>query len=322
VTATPARTGFRPSIRGLTSNPGYKLLSLGIALVAWLWVQGSQVIPARVRAQVVWTSPTGLMAVEALPASVTLTVVGPRHATRMAAQGEVRIPIDLSKSDQGPVSLDLSTFAIDGLPANLTVTDIEPSTLKFTLDSILAKKVRVEARTIGDPAEGWQVAAVDVDPQVVSIRGPRAVVSSVSTVATLPVDVSDFVEDAEQRVDLDLPRNTELVTDDPIRVSVDVEPRFVTLDLEAVPVQVWEGDGWTVDPATVRVVLQGPSEELSRIGDDDVVAFVHLPAEPTRKSYDPAYGPTSGTRLRVLHPGGDEVTVEAVTPARVKVTRP
>src|SRR5690606_27082567 len=108
--------------------------------------------------------------------------------------------------------------------------------------------VRVEPRTVGDPAAGWQVVSVDVRPQVVSIRGPRAVVTTVSEVATMPVDVSEFSQDAEQRVDLDLPRNVELVTDEPIRVTIDVEPRLVTREYAAVPVTLWNAGGWAVEP--------------------------------------------------------------------------
>ena len=92
-------------------------------------------------------------------------------------------------------------------------------------------------------------------------------------------------------------------------------------ELLDVPIQVWSESGWTVDPTTVRIVMEGPSASLGAIAPQDVVAFVHLPDDPNRASYDVPWGPEEGMRLRILHPGGDEVRVASVTPSRVKVTR-
>jgi len=105
---------------------------------------------------------------------------------------------------------------------------------------------------------------------VVSIRGPRVIVDNVSELETLPIDVSGFSADVGQRVELDLPRSVALVSDEVIRVVVDVEPRVVTREVAAAPVDVWRLSGWICTPETVRVVLEDtgvgiPPEHLERI---------------------------------------------------------
>jgi len=307
--------------RGLVRNPGYKLLSLAIAVVAWLYVQGGQVVEAKVRARVEWPHLESLLPVQPLPASVTLTVGGPRNATRHAQQDDVTIPVDLSGATAGQVTLDFSSLPIHGLPANVQVLKVDPPTIRFTLDEVAAKKVRVTPKLVGDPADGYQVVAADMTPPVVSIRGPRSVLEKVSAVPTLPVDVSGMAKDTEQRVELDLPRTVDLVTDENLRVSVDVEPRDTRREFSTVPVDVWRMDGWRVDPETVKVVLEGPTAAVNAIDPQDVVVFVHLPDPPSRTAYDAPFGPTKGPRLRVLDGAGDDVRAVSVEPSTVHVVR-
>lgn len=312
---------LRETGRRLVRNPGYKLLSLAIAIVAWLYVQGSQVVEAKVRARVVWPHLERLLPVEPLPASVTLTVGGPRNATRRAQQGDVTIPVDLSGATAGEVTLDFSSLPIHGLPANVAVQKVDPQTIRFTLDEVSAKKVRITPKLLGDPANGFQVVSDDVKPPVVTIRGPRSVIERVSEVPTMPVDVSGISKDIEQRVDLDLPRTVDLVTDDTPRVSVDVEPTNAQREFDGVPVDVWRADGWRVDPPTVKVVLEGPTTEVNAIDDQEVVVFVHLPDPATHAAYDAPFGPKKGPRLRVLDGAGNDVKAVSVEPSTVHVVR-
>jgi len=316
-------SAWRPPVgawaRRLTRNPGYKLLSFSIALVAWLYVQGEQVVEAKVRARAMWTLPPDLLAVEPLPASVTLTVAGRRNAIRRAAQGDVRVPIDLSDVGIGEHTVDFSSFPPEGVPANVQVLEVTPATIRFALDEVLAKKVRIEPKLVGDPQDGYQVVDVAIYPQVVSIRGPRVIVDAVSEIPTLPIDVSGFSADVGQRVELDLPRSVALVSDEVIRVVVDVEPKVVRREISAAPVDVWRLSGWTCIPDTVRVVLEGPTAQINEIGEDDVVVFAQLPDPPDRTEYEAPFGPTEGPRLRVLHGGGDEVRAVSVEPNVVRV---
>ena len=306
----------------IARNPAYKVLSLSVALMAWLYVQGEQVVETKIRARVMWDLPEGLLTVEPLPASVALSIGGPRNATRKAAQYDVRIPIDLSQVNIGEHALDLSSFQVAGLPANVQVLGVAPSNVRFVLDEVSAKKVRIEPRLVGDPAAGWDVVGADVEPQVVSIRGPRAVVDAVGEVATMPVDVSGMEKDTEQRVELDLPRSTQLVSDDPIRLRVDVEPEVVRREFTGVPVAVWRLDGWRTEPDAVKVILEGPAAAMGTLVPEEVVVFAHLPDNPTRVAYDAPFGPSSGPRLRVIQTAGDEIRAVAVEPSTVRVERP
>jgi hypothetical protein len=121
---------------------------------------------------------------------------------------------------------------------------------------------------------------------------------------------------------LDLPRSVALVSDEIIRVVVDVEAEVMNREFPAAPVEVWRLAGWTCTPQTVKVVLEGPAAAVTEIAEQDVVVFAHLPDAPDRTVYEAPFGPTEGTRLRVLHGGGDEVRAVSVEPNVVRVELP
>ena len=69
--------------------------------------------------------------------------------------------------------------------------------------------------------------------------------------------------------------------------------------LSEVPVFVRGGGGYVVEPAVVRVQLEGPAAVLRQIRDRDVVAQVWLPDAAARPSYTAVFGATEGVRAEV-----------------------
>jgi hypothetical protein len=91
--------------------------------------------------------------------------------------------------------------------------------------------------------------------------------------------------------------------------------------LGSVPVHIWQARGWRAIQDSVEVTLEGPAVALEGLDVTEVVAFVHIPDIPEKLRYEAPFGPLEGVRLRVLHPGGDDVKVIKVLPARVEVVR-
>ena len=72
----------------------------------------------------------------------------------------------------------------------------------------------------------------------------------------------------------------------------------------------------------MQVTLEGPAAALRAMSAEEVLAFVHLPNAPTRTRYEAAWGPEEGLRVRVVHPGDEEVVVISMEPAVAEVFRP
>ncbi len=305
----------------LTTNPGYKLISVFVAIGVWWYVQGDEVQDAKVKAPVAWTLPEGLITTEALPPSVTLSLRGTRSATRRAREASVHLPVDLSDIGVGEHSLEFASFVPVGIAPTIEVTGFSPSSVRFVVDEVAVRKVKVEPMWVGDPATGFTIEEVLVAPPVVEVSGPRSVVAGLREVRTQPIDVSGLAKDGVREVTLDVPRGVQTNSDAPLEARIRVAATLEERVISGVPVHVWGRHDWRPRTELAEITLQGPSASVRGVSQADVALFAHLPDEPDRARYEVPHGPSEGLRLRVLHPGGDDVRVVSVRPPRITVER-
>lgn len=305
--------------QALVSNPWTKLLSVALATFTWLYVQGEEVHETRIKAPIAWSLPPTLVATEPLPTSATLTVKGTRSAARKARGATVRLVVDVSELDAGDHTLEIAGLVPEGLPPSVELRAIAPGSVRFTLDEVATRSVKVRPVLVGDPADGYVITTTVAEPPVVEVRGPRSAVSLLREVQTRPVDVTGLDESGDHPALLDLPRGVEPSADVVTRIEVvsKVEQRRI----EEVPVFVRGAPDWTATPATVTVLLEGPVARLGDVDADEVAAFVHLPDPADRPRYEAWFGPDEGARVEVMHEGGDDVKVLAIAPPSIVVQK-
>lgn len=297
----------------------FKLLALVVAVLAWLWVQSDEVYEDQVKASIHWTLAPGVVAVDPLPGSVAVRVRGTRGAIRRAERADIVMDADITDMGPGEHNLELDPFPVDGLPGALTVLGLAPSGVRFALDTVAERKVRVQPQVVGEPASGYAVDGVTLAPAVALVKGPAVVVDALTEVNTEPIDVSGLAGNATVPVQLDLPRGIQ--PGDGTRYQADIAVLALNEErtFAAVPVHVWDDPRYRSVELTVQVQLQGPAAALDAMAPDDLVVLAHLPADPDRARYEVAWGPVDGPRLRVLHAAGPSVRVKAVEPSRVEV---
>jgi YbbR domain-containing protein len=314
----PVVETIRNLLRGLVRHPHYKLMAVLVSLSLWMWVQGQRDVPDRI--MVAWELPKGIDAIEPLPETVVVGVVGSMAAIRRATRSKPRIPIDLTQTTEGAGTyrVDFSTFEVEGLPANLEVKTYSPTSVSLTLDTVGTVKARVKVATVGSPQRGYIIRDISVSPDIVELHGPLATIEALSVVSTEPIPVANLRHDRKLDVPLDLPAKVRARGSTIVEVSIDIEPETETRTFSKVPLRVWRHDGWATNPREVTVRLQGAAAELREINDREVAAYVYLPDAPTRLSYEVAFGAPEGARAKVIVPGTREVKVLDVEPARVK----
>jgi YbbR domain-containing protein len=310
-------------MRRIFADPLAKIASVVVALLAWLYVQSDQVLDIRLSVPVTWELPDARMPTVPLPDTAVLTLRGTHAATRRAAEAGARIDVDLTALPLGEHRMDLGTVPTTGLSPGVEVVGVNPADLRFTLDEAVTRKVKVDPAQVGDPAPGFLIDGVTVEPPVVVLRGPRSAMANLRSVGIQPLDVTGLRADASFPVDLDLPIGVAVADGEMVPTAlVQVRPAIERLRFPAVPVYVWDHPDWRSSTATVEVMLEGSASTLEDLKAEDVVAFVHLPEPPTAGGYEAPWGPGEGARLRILHPGGNDVKVVRVTPGRVRAVHP
>jgi YbbR domain-containing protein len=105
----------------LTREMPFKVLSLVFALMIWAWVQTHQIVSHRTRAQVQWSFPAELTWIDPVPKTLVVTIKGPQGLVRNVKKRALRYDVDLSESEQGPVSIDFAGRSFKGVPEGVSV---------------------------------------------------------------------------------------------------------------------------------------------------------------------------------------------------------
>lgn len=283
-------------------NWPYKLVTLCFAVLTWALVQNEQVVEERAKVRLEWTLPDGLVTVEPMLETATVTVSGVQALMRNLRPGDLTLQIDLSRAQEGDVTVDLSDRPIRGLSEELRVVGITPGTLRVQLDGVVKKRVRVGPTIKGEPADGFAVREVLVVPERVELTGPASRIRAMAEVMTDDVDVTGLREDAEFELGLDLPRGgaVRMTRPGPVTVTVRVASTLRQRTFERVPVVV-RGERYVAGLNAMTVTLEGPEKAIAAIRADALSVMVFAADAFTEPAGEATLGgPDAMLRFEVL----------------------
>lgn len=296
-----------------TRNLGYKGVSLLFAVTFWAWVQSEERVEERMKVPVTWKLPDGLTLLEAPLESAFVTVEGVQASVRALRAAKLAITVDLHTATEGEVQVELSDRSVENLPAQVRVKEIQPASLKLMLDRIQSRRVRVTAATRGEPAAGYKLVSVKVEPERVDLVGPGSVLQTLSEVKTDAVDVNGLRDDAEFEVGLALKKDQlRPEKTSHIKVKVSIAAMVKERKVEAVPVTI-DVPGWRTAVTTVSVTLNGPVDVVEKVDPTRLSARIIVP-EGTEPGAEASWGPAQGLRLEIS--GVEGVDITAVEPDR------
>jgi YbbR domain-containing protein len=274
-------------------------------------LQASEVFSVEVRQ--VGTPAFGYDVEEGQATPSEVTVSGPNDAVNSIDAVVVQIDVDgKGATQQGirtPIALDADGQVIEGLtfePA--TVQVVQPIELLVNY-RVVPVRVPVE----GQPAPGYWVSSIVIDPTKVTICCSPEAINQHSSVSTEPVNITGATDTVVTTTQLLLPPGITLFAEQStaISVTVSVEPlettwqQSVGVTLEGVE----PGLSGVVSPNRVELLLSGTLADLQDLSPTDIRAFVNV------------QGRDAGIytlRPEVVVP--PQVRIESVTPVSVTVT--
>lgn len=212
-------------MRRLFANWNYKLLALAIGLFLWAVAHGASDIERGFDIPVVLRGvPEELVATNLGVDKVNLRVMGSRAALRTLSPGALSYEIEASGAKPGRADFEVDVSRLE-LPRGARVVSRSPAEIEVTFEQRASRAVRVRPDIEGEPAEGFRIAAVDVEPRRVQITGARSEVLRISEVVTETIDLTDASAPLEREVRLSLGGGRVwLEKPAPVRVRVRVEP--------------------------------------------------------------------------------------------------
>ena len=131
----------------------------------------------------------------------------------------------------------------------------------------------------GQPAAGYNIGGIAIEPSVVSVTGPLSVLQSIDAVRgiqTSEISVTDARSDVQRTVELVLPSGARLQTGTPaIRVTVTIKPAHGEATFRVVPQVRNVASGLvSTQPDAVTITLAGDIPTLEALTPEAIVAFV------------------------------------------------
>lgn len=209
-------------------------------------------------------------------------ISGPKTLVDQVARASVSLRMERAKDTVerkiAPRLLDAQGRVVSGLtpePPQVTVRVPVMQELGF-------RDVTVRAIITGSPASGYWTSNIRVQPTTVTLFGlPHILDEMRGFVETVPVDISGAKENVTQRVALNLPPGTSLLSEEAqkgVQVTVEISPIIGGQTVQRPIERQGLGLGLTakVSPATVDVILAGPLPALQALTPDDVRISVDL----------------------------------------------
>ena len=205
----------------------YKVVSLLIACVLWAAAQGVTDVEQSLDVPVaVERVPDNLVVVEESAHEINLRLVGSRAALRQASKQLQHYTVSLEGAKPGEARLSVNKEQIS-LPRGARIAARSPSTLVYTLETVVTKNVPVRADLAGDLPRGYKLVKVSVDPKEIAIVGAKSSVRNIREVVTDRIELARLRETSqlESSVALGYPHVWRKDPDGgPIRVNVEIEP--------------------------------------------------------------------------------------------------
>jgi YbbR domain-containing protein len=172
--------------------PGTAVVSVILACLLWYGTaleRRERISERQVDASLTLVNvPTQLVVASDVPRTLTLRLRGPLRRLRELDPSQVGVVIDLHGAGEGEHEFAVETGDVV-VPDGVQVLAVSPPEVPLRLDRLVRRRIPVRPRVVGEPAEGYEVESVQVDPSSAIVSGPRLQLEGLPGVLADPVDV-------------------------------------------------------------------------------------------------------------------------------------
>ena len=271
-------------------NVGLKAAALVLGAVLWMTVSGQEV-ERTVMVQLQFRNvPASLEISGEPPRTVDVRLSGASGLISRLEAAEVVATIDLMDARPGVRVFPLTADHIS-VPLGVEVKSVQPSQVSLTLEPSATAQVAVQATIDGEPARGYEVGDVTLDPKTVTVVGPQSRLKDRPAAVTERISIEGATANVSELVGLGVNDPAVRLRDArPVRVTIAIvrspDERVATRPItarNAAPRRTV-----SIEPVAVTITVRGPRDALARLADADL--------DPLRRC--------GGPRARSVHPSG------------------
>ena len=173
---------------------GLKLISILIGITLWVVVFGSRTIEITKEVPFEVEMSDNQILVDPVPDKVLFRLAGPKAFLRTVTN-RIEDPIRANIKDlkTGIFTHRIYSDSIK-LPLGVKVQSITPNVIQLRVEELKRKMVSVKLATTGSSPSGYRVMRTEVLPPQIRIKGPKNRIADLTTLTSLPVDLSSLRE--------------------------------------------------------------------------------------------------------------------------------
>ena len=269
-----------------------------------------QVVPVRVNLQ--QAPPLGYASAEPSADPAQVTVLGPEGLVSLVDVAVADVNLSGSRSTLKQsfplVARTARGYDIAGVrlePQNVVVN--VPITRHIDYVSLA-----VLPQVQGNPASGYWVSQMRVDPPNVAVLGPQDVLQALGALKTLPVDVSNLNTTVSRNIGLDLPQGVTLLDRNTVKVELAIQPIQAVAVFQVAPQFLGLDTGLVARPDVplIEVAVGGEAPTLRDLTAERVTIFINLSGKgPGTYALEPDIRLPQGFRVIRITPPRLNVTV-------------
>ena len=208
-----------------------------------------------------------------------VTVTGPKTQVEQAVVAQAEIYLRNAKNQ---VERTQALNPLDGQGQPVPRVTIVPASVRVVVpveEWPGRKEVAVRVSLEGQPAAGYRLSSVRVNPSTVVLLGNADTLSAVpGFVETAPIALSDATSEIQRRLSLLVPEDATVLEGETVDVTVSITPIEGGTTVRQTPVIQGLGPDLAADVAldSVDVILSGPLPLLESLGADDVFVILDL----------------------------------------------
>ena len=207
-----------------THNWILKAFSLILALMLWMTVARETSSEIGIEVPLEYRNiPPQLEITGDATNMVEVRIRGSSNLIREVSPRDVSTTIDLGGLKPGERIISLTSQNVQ-VPFGAEVIRVNPPRVRLNLERTVSRVLPIVPTLQGQPADGFQVDKVLLNPNSVQVEGPESRVNTFDSIPTAPVQIEGSHSEVVQTADLDLP-DPQLRVQRPSTVEVRVEIR-------------------------------------------------------------------------------------------------
>lgn len=258
------------------------------------------------------TVPDGLNLGETTVVPERVTITGPKSVVSSVAAVRASVIVQAPPID---IDQDVPLVPIDLLGNAVSPVDVTPPTARVTIPVFSDQKsrtLRVNPVITGNPAAGFEIESVTVDPQVRLVAGDAEDLAKLDEVDTEPIPMAGVSTDQTAEVGLALPTGIVAIRDEQIKVTITLRPvtgtRTFSAGLRLVGASNTLSYKLSVDH--VLVTIGGSMADLDRLSGAALLMDLDVTGlKAGTREVTPTANPPVGTTVVAISPPTVGVTI-------------